>query len=620
MTTQQKLKKLYRRITSSLFTKVLLRILFFIVLPLYLVLGIVQTGYENYLKEELSNRIVQTISKGEESIGLVFQKMANLSNILVFNEELTTALNNKDSSYYEATKAFDTVIANLSIVNLFDLNDTMITIFDSQGRLYSNWSAFYDDYYFLQYEDWVTRSVQQKGHIVWDFFSEAYRKDAPEGTKYISLARSILQSGVTGNYMGTVIISMQQDTLSNLLTQYTYDETDCIYICTDTGKVLFRYDEGQAISPDTLERAVQAGQGQSSGSTTLSAEKSRYLVSYYSLSQQWNVGGQALRVFHFTDYGGVERQLRQISGWVSICLLFSMVVILVVVLLVVRQVVEPIQLLAREMDSYSLDSAVGELDTQRQDEIGRVNRSYLAMTQKIQSLFQQLNQEFQIKERYRFEALRAQINPHFLFNTLNTIRWMSIIRKADNITQSINALSRMLHFSMDKSNDVVPLRTELEHIGDYVFIQNCRYGDCYEVSIQLAEELLDYRIIKFILQPVVENSIIHAFQERETGLICITGQVQEDVLMLYVRDNGVGMSPEMAQALLPPQTETPDTQRNAGKGLTGIGLRNVQERIRASYGASYGLTVTSQEGEGTVVTYRLPLIEGKVGYETIDGG
>ena len=133
------------------------------------------------------------------------------------------------------------------------------------------------------------------------------------------------------------------------------------------------------------------------------------------------------------------------------------------------------------------------------------------MSDKLKEAFRRLKAEQEIQERYRYESLRAQINPHFLFNTLTSIRWMAVIRGADNIVESIDALANLLRYSFGRDREQAYIKEELENIKNYVYIQNLRYGDHVSLDIDVDEEICRMKTIKFILQPIVENAILHGY-------------------------------------------------------------------------------------------------------------
>lgn len=574
------------------------------IIPFYIVLLWIKSGYEEYMKQEYCQTTVQMLSSGEESIHSVFDKMANLSNIIVFDKDLIqTFLYSND--YYENTKVVDATISQLIINNFINLDDLILTLFDNKGRIYTNWTTGYNDYSFLLEEPWVKKACIEKGHIFWNLFDSGYIK-GDENEKYISLSRAIYSNGIDGDYLGCAIISVRQDTFSKILEQYLMDDKDCVYVCDSQGNSIFGIDPENTVKAEVLAAAVAQSEGVKKGGSVIDIGDERYLVSAYDISRPSVLNLDLLKVIHFTNYEQIESQISGISGKMNIYFLIGFLISVAASAVISKYVVRPINLLAKQMDSYSIDGEVTILDTKRSDEIGRLNRSYKEMALKIKKLFEDLNHEYEIKEQYRYESLRAKINPHFLFNTLNTIRWMAIIRKAENITETIDALAGMLSYSMSKEGEIVPLGDEINNIKNYVFIQNCRYGEKYKVKIDIKEDLLLLKVVRFILQPIVENAMAHAFKDFSgVGEIVISAWIQGDILKICVADNGNGMTEETLHLL---------NDRKSGKNrekFTGIGYANVDERIRVAYGNKYGLSVESSLGKGVKVIYTMPVIHGK---------
>ncbi len=235
-----------------------------------------------------------------------------------------------------------------------------------------------------------------------------------------------------------------------------------------------------------------------------------------------------------------------------------------------------------------------------QDEIGELIKNYQNMLSTIAASNDEqyrLGKEIKTLE---LRALQAQINPHFLYNTLDLINWMSVKHTAPEIGEVTIALSRFYKLSLSKGEEMVTIRSELEHVKAYVQIQNMRFEDGIRLIIDVPEQLLDYRILKIALQPIVENAIIHGIleKEEETGTIAIRGERTADVICLYVQDDGVGMTEETMALLL--VGSAPSVSQS------GYGLKNVNERLRIHYGDKFGLAFQSASGEGTTVIIRIP--------------
>ena len=219
------------------------------------------------------------------------------------------------------------------------------------------------------------------------------------------------------------------------------------------------------------------------------------------------------------------------------------------------------------------------------------------MLTRTRALMDQILQEQEKKRLYELNALQAQINPHFLYNTLDSIIWMEERGRSREAITMVSALAKLFRISISKGRSVITVREELEHVRNYLIIQKMRFKDKFTYEITAQEEALGERTVKLIVQPLVENAINHAIDETQPEAlnIHIDAGVTREELIFTVADDGIGMPPEVLESLL-----------TAPAGKSGIGVKNVHERIQLTYGDRYGLTVHSVEDEGTTVTIRLP--------------
>ena len=208
-----------------------------------------------------------------------------------------------------------------------------------------------------------------------------------------------------------------------------------------------------------------------------------------------------------------------------------------------------------------------------------------------------------IKKETELSALQKQINPHFLYNTLDSIRWIAVIQKNSGIVKMVTALSGLLKNMAKGFNEKVTLQKELDFLGDYVTIEKVKYVELFDLEVRVDEpELYEALVIKLTLQPLVENAIFNGIEPGgKHGTILIHAYRQGDVFIIKVRDNGVGIAREKMASILN------HTEKVKGSSMSGIGLPNVDRRIKLNYGEEYGLTIESQEGEFTEITIKMPL-------------
>ncbi|MDF2889333.1 MAG: integral rane sensor signal transduction histidine kinase, partial [Lacrimispora sp.] len=259
------------------------------------------------------------------------------------------------------------------------------------------------------------------------------------------------------------------------------------------------------------------------------------------------------------------------------------------------------------------------------DEVGSLAKSFNYMIGEIQNLVRKQVETIEElkwerdhaaevqkqKRKAELKALQAQINPHFLYNTLNAITWQAADQGAEEISILSNSLGKFFRISLSKGAEIITLREEIEHVTSYLDIQRIRYHSKLNYQIDVEEQWLDLRVIKLILQPLVENSIYHGIKEKKgTGLIRIyeepCSEEAQNILKLVVWDNGAGI-PENKLKILNETLKKGVTDR-----LEGYGIYNVNERLRLYYGENYGLQFESVEGQWTKAMLTLPVTDGEM--------
>jgi len=251
---------------------------------------------------------------------------------------------------------------------------------------------------------------------------------------------------------------------------------------------------------------------------------------------------------------------------------------------------------------------------ERQDEVGMLGRSFNAMLLQVTKLIGLVEEEQRKKREAELRSLQAHIKPHFLYNTLDTIQWLSRKSGANEVTDVVDALSRLFRIGLSKGNEIIPIVEEIAHIQSYLTIQKTRYRDKLNYSLDVDPKLQGMSVIKVILQPIVENAIYHGIKERRgPGRIDIRAFLDEERVVIEIADDGAGMPPETL-ALLRQSLAAATTRKKHGEegsSVEGYGLMNVQERIQLTYGEAYGVNMTSDLKQGTKVTIIHPVIRGR---------
>ncbi len=235
------------------------------------------------------------------------------------------------------------------------------------------------------------------------------------------------------------------------------------------------------------------------------------------------------------------------------------------------------------------------------DEVGELIDTYNYMTRKMQTLMENQAKSAEDLRIAEFNSLQAQINPHFLYNTMDMINWLAQQGRTSEISSAVQNLSRFYKLTLSRKGSISTIAKEIEHVSIYTQIQNMRFHDSIEFITDIPDTLLDYQIPKLTLQPVVENAILHGILEKSTksGTIVVTGWMEDSDIVLLVSDDGVGIPPEKMPTIL-----TGTGQSTSGG--TNIAVFNTHRRLQILYGSEYGLTYTSEKGKGTEVQIRIP--------------
>ena len=286
---------------------------------------------------------------------------------------------------------------------------------------------------------------------------------------------------------------------------------------------------------------------------------------------------------------------RQIWLYASVLLLVASAV----GVLFSRRITSPLHELMRQMRQLEQSDFTAQLQVRSKDEIGLLGARFNQMVRRIERLMAQINRVESGKREAEMRALRHQINPHFLYNTLSTIRWMVKLKNYDGAYKSISSLVKLMEASMEKKGPFNTIESELDLLEKYMDIQRFRYGQQLVLRVECEEDLLPVSVPRMLLQPIVENAVFHGLGPKG-GAGTIDVRIARDpgdpeVLRITIEDDGVGIDPGRAGALL-----APSAHRNSG--MFGIGLRHVHETIQLYYGAESGVKLDGEAGKGTKVT------------------
>lgn len=459
------------------------------------------------------------------------------------------------------------------------------TLADLQGNLYASYDAggtiTYDQ--FIR-QPGAVQALDGGGPFVWvNDLPDDLAADPPRGQNLLALYTPI--GGENGKPAGLLRVSFDyrgwlQSSINNFLIQQDY------YLIDERGNVVYRSRPNIAI-PQGIADIVRAQHG-GGGTYYLDQDISSLINSSYIMSMKWYLVGQFPLDVYFGDIRTVKR------NFFFSFFLFASVFILIT-FFILSTITRPLAVLRRKMSEIVEKNFQISIPTEKyKGEMLDFAKTFNKMAKDINDLIRRLKVEERQKEAIRFQMLLQQMNPHFLLNTLNTIKWHAL-EKGDEATGEICvSLGKLLETSLNAELELIHLREELELVGAYVSIQNFRYDHRFEVRYEY-DEALQYALVpKLSLQPLVENAIRHGFlQKKREGRIVIRIRAVEQKLVLEVEDNGAGLA--AAEAVQTPRRRQP------------IGLKNVRERLQLMFKAEGSLELLPLP-QGTLARMRIPLL------------
>jgi len=343
--------------------------------------------------------------------------------------------------------------------------------------------------------------------------------------------------------------------------------------------------------------AFEERQGAASPMTPLEVDNTNYLVfSSQSANQAWSV-------MLIVQTSELFRASAELGLTILITGAAALAVTAMIAFGISRQVTGNIRILERTMRRVEEGDFSIQVKPSSRDEIGLLGVRFNMMVIRINDLIQRLYVEQMAKQKAEFQVLKAQIHPHFLYNTLGSIHWLARMNNQETIARMIKNLIELLRISVKRSSEFTTVEEEFSYLENYLSIQKFRYEDRFQVRYELDDRVKDRQMLSFILQPLVENALLHGIEvSKGNGLIVIRACASGDHLLLEVEDNGVGMEPEQVDKLLDDNAE-----RTYYPGLHSIGIHNVHARIRLYHGDGYGLSYRTAPGRGTTAIVTLPL-------------
>lgn len=531
--------------------------------------------------------ITQLVSQVNYSVDQYISYMEDVSEVVRKNVGVREwAEEVDDASPVTREVLADTVINQLTgiirtrsdISNIAVFSPLGRAVFDSRGKMLNTSSNYMET-------DWYTEAIERGGA---SYVSSSHLQDVVAGSDdwVVSVSRAITAG--SGDILGVLLVDLNYSLIEDLCANVDMGKQGYLIVIDRSGSII--YHPEQDGSPHISSEAISDDIWGRDNQVTVSTDQGNFVyISNYSDVTGWTVVGVVFEdeILHNRD---------NIFAFYVIIVLIFLAAAAILSAIICNALTAPLRKLVAVME----DTQSGNLERQSQidspREAAQLSDAFNEMLLRLNQSIRQHEKDQEERRQSEFKVLQAQVNPHFLYNTLDSIIWMAENGNSDGVVEMTAALARLFRSSISEAREIVPLSVEIANIRSYLTIQKMRYLEKLSFNIDVPDHLMTAQVPKLLLQPLVENAIYHGIKPKESpGTITVEGYAEDEYLILEIADNGVGMTETQLENIL---------QSKPTSG--GIGISNVHNRIRLIFGEKYGLSYASTLGMGTAVRIILP--------------
>lgn len=579
----------FKSVRSALFAAISVMVLCAVVIVVAISLRFTRTSV-------FDNAVVYTrtiVRQTNQNIDSYIDYMDNIVTMVSGSRDTQSFLYDKDEETLQLSECRQRLVEQFRTI-LKSRNDIRnIGLIQKDGnRLFNNGGQQKNAYLDLDTQAWYknaitsNRSVLTSSHV-----QHVIRGERPW---VITVSRGVRNFTGSGNREGVVFIDLNYSAISELCDQNSIGSKGYVFLLDQDGNVVYHpqqqqlYNELQTENIDLVMNTDKETLMDGSGDN----------ARIYTISRSEKTGWTVVGCTNVAELLKDSKKARSIYVLVAAILV---VVALVLSNFIARNITRPLQQLRDSMARVQEgDFGAAEVEVTSRNEVGSLTRSFNVMTSRIQELMKQNIYEQQQKRKSELKALQSQINPHFLYNTLDSIIWMAEGKKNEEVVVMTASLARLLRQSISNEEEQVPIGQEVEYARSYLTIQKMRYKDKLEFQIQVDAQIMRVPIIKLVLQPLIENAIYHGLKYKEgKGLLIVRGYREGENAVLQIKDNGAGMDEQTLSHIF--------EKHKVNYRSNGVGVYNVQKRLQLYYGMDYGITYSSKQGEGTTASIVIPM-------------
>ncbi len=581
---------------SKLFYKLLMALLLISIVPLIVLCGVLNVKMERVIRDELKRSYQQMVSQHMLNLNHkleTYQRLAALisANSKVMNAAGYQATEAASSSYLLGKEASEEIGKIYSSYNVPEGRNITVYCFNETPVYGQRFSSSNN----VVHQSWYSLAVGRQNS---SFYTKALRDSAAT----LSFTARINDSRMDnfGRHLGFVKLDVSAFSFfESSVGPFSQERTDECFLLDEKGHTLLASTAGRKLKlsePGALNTLLE-----SKGSLLTSIDGEQVVV----FAQRLSAAG--LSVAFVYRYGEAQKRVQDVTRVVTVATVISILAATILAVFFSRSFSNRLSSLVKRMERVGVGNMSVSETVRGNDEIAELEDRFNCMVRQVNQLIQSnYIQELEHKEA-ELKTLQLQITPHFLYNTLETLNSIGAINHCPEVCEISQRLGDMLRYSINTdSTEFVPLSRELQHIDNYIYIQKLRFQEMFEFFVNVDENLQKVPVLRFILQPVVENAILHGFRDaNRKGCIELSAWREGDLLLLSVSDDGQGIEPEQVEALNDYlNQEAVDEQMKYHKS---IGIRNVNMRIKLTCGKNYGIRIQSRKDEGTDVIYTLPI-------------
>ncbi|CAN7287204.1 sensor histidine kinase [Paenibacillus sp. LjRoot153] len=581
-----------------------------IIIPASIFLYAYSQRYSHILEEEVTRSMLQTLKQAEINLDHQLDSLRDTSNSLFLNPKLIQYLSNSTplNEQIDALKELRYLIDN----GQTNTNVFRFRLYVDEKKLFSHEKINFFPIETLMTRPWYEEVKYASGHLVWTGVYQEKFINLEDDKFIFSGIRLLRDPDHYDSISGFLSLDVEAKTLENIVASISLNKDQRVFIVAPDGSIVFHSDKSLLGTKLESKAVLEAIAVNKEGVSQIVENENQQYVVYTTIDATgWKLVAEVPKK-GINSRAASLNQFSSVATLTGVTILF-LILVFILVAFIVRGMNRRVQTVIKAIKREGV-AGLEERSVTPDGDFNLLEKSVDHLIHRVKDLMEETYRSKVQEREAQLRALQAQINPHFLYNTLDTINWIAIGHKAHDISQMIDGLARYFRLSLNKGKDVVTVTDELELAKVYLEIQQTRFPKSFEFAFELAGKdesdeapkvglILESCLIpKLTLQPIVENALLHGIRKAKgkTGKITIRAYIDGDDLLLSVSDDGIGMDPDFAQTLL---TEPRPAMRTDGSG-SSYGLYNVNERIRLFSGEDYGLNIQSQLGEGTTITAR----------------